>query len=238
MIQLFLRDIIKGLSGIAFPGVCVCCGREPAEQRRHLCPFCLRERFEDANPENTLITSVALLPEGILAQQALWNFGTGGKLRELLHLLKYERLTMLGIELGRKLGERIRRHPLLSHKLSRQAVSVLPVPLHYLKYRRRGFNQAFKIARGFQQVWPRIPICGTESVVRTKNTRTQTGLTLEKRLENTDNAFSVHDSSLLSGRLVIIIDDVFTTGATTFELAQTVLASGAGTVIVLTVAQV
>lgn len=231
------KNISRGLSDIIFPRVCVCCGRENTEQERQLCSFCLQERFEDANPNNELTSGDTLLPKNVVAQQALWTFDKGGELQELLHLLKYERLITVGVDLGRKLGERIRKHPRLNRILSQQPTSVLPVPLHHLKYRYRGFNQAFEVARGFQQVWTQIPICGIKSVVRIKNTRTQTGFTLEKRLKNIENAFRVNNPSMISDRLVIIIDDVFTTGATTFELAQTVLSSGADAVVVLTVAQ-
>lgn len=236
MEQVF-KNIAKGLSDIVFPRVCVCCGTENTERQRQLCSFCLNERFEDANPDNERSSSDSLLPEGILAQQALWTFDKEGVLQELLHLLKYERLTTVGVDLGRKLGERIQKHPFMNRMLVRHPISVLPVPLHYLKYRYRGFNQAFKIALGFQQVWPKIPVCDIKSVVRIKNTRTQTGFTLEKRLRNIEDAFSVNNPSVISDHLVVIIDDVFTTGATTFELAQTVLASGARAIIILTIAQ-
>lgn len=232
------KIIAEGLSEVLFPKVCVCCGRENTQKHRQLCSFCLQERFEDANPDNERSSSDTLLPEGIIAQHALWQFDKGGDLQELLHLLKYERLTTIGIDLGRKLGERVHNHPLLASKIKeRPGCILLPVPLHYLKFRYRGFNQAFKIARGFQQAWPEIPLCDIKSVIRKKNTRTQTGFSLEKRLKNIDDAFQVKITSEIENRRVIIIDDVFTTGATTFELARTVLASGAQSVIVLTVAQ-
>lgn len=231
------QHIVKGLSGVIFPRVCVCCGQENTEQQRQLCSFCLQERFEDANPDNTLASSDTLLPAGILAQHALWQFDKGGELQDLLHLLKYERLTTVGIDMGRKLGERIQQHPFLNEQLNQQPAVILPVPLHYLKFRYRGFNQAFKIAQGFQQVWTKLPICDIKNVVRSKNTRTQTGFSLEKRLKNIENAFKVNDSSVLNDKLIVIIDDVFTTGATTFELSQTVLQAGATAVVVLTVAQ-
>ncbi|MCW9708856.1 ComF family protein [Aliifodinibius sp. 1BSP15-2V2] len=198
----------------------------------------MQERFEDANPGNELSSGDTLLPEGVLAQHALWQFDKGGDLQDLLHLLKYERLTTVGIDLGRELGKRVHKHPFLSRtvKEAPQAV-ILPVPLHYLKFRYRGFNQAFKIAKGFQEAWPDIPLCDIKSVVRRKNTRTQTGFSLEKRLQNIEDAFRVKVPSVVDKKLIIIIDDVFTTGATTFELAQTVRASGAESVVVLTVAQ-
>ncbi len=231
-----LQNIIKGLSQIAFPAVCVCCGRENTQKQRQLCSFCLEERFEDANPENKMVTADTLLPDGIAAQHALWKFDKGGDLQHLLHQLKYERLTTIGVDLGRKLGERVENHPDISRLINEHETRLLPVPLHYIKQRYRGFNQAFKIAKGFKQVW-KLPICGIKSVVRTKNTSTQTGFSLEKRLENIDGAFEVKEPSIVKNKLIIIIDDVFTTGATTFELAKTLQSNNAGSIVILTIAQ-
>lgn len=231
-----IEKIRRGLSDIVFPRVCVCCGIEHTSRQRQLCSFCLQERFEDANPDNAASSSDTLLPEGVKAQHALWKFDKGGKLQDLLHLLKYEGLTDIGTDLGRKLGERLRQHPLLATTLDRPETILVPVPLHYLKYRYRGFNQAWKIARGLQQVWP-LPICGIKSVVRTKNTRTQTGFSLDKRLQNMNEAFEVKQGPLFTGKTVVIVDDVFTTGATTFELARTLLKGGAASAVILTVAQ-
>lgn len=232
-----LQNLIKGFADVVFPNVCVCCGQEHTQQQRQICSFCLQDRFQDANPDNLLTSSDTLLPDGIAAQHTLWTFDKGGDLQDLLHLLKYERLTTVGVDLGRKLGERMQKHPVLNKKLNSQSAIILPVPLHYLKYRYRGFNQAFKIARGFHQVWNGLSLCERKSVVRTKNTRTQTGFSLEKRRQNIKNAFKVKDASAVQDRMVIIVDDVFTTGATTFELARTIMEAGAGSIIVLTIAQ-
>lgn len=220
-----------------FPNVCACCGLENTEHQRQLCSFCLQERFEDANPDNALVSSDIILPEGVIAQHALWQFDKGGDLQDLLHLLKYEQLTGIGVDLGRELGIRIKKHSFLRQKLSLSPAVLLPVPLHYLKFRYRGFNQAFKITLGFQQVWNDLSICDIKSVVRNKNTRTQTGLSLKRRRQNLQNAFRVKKPADIENKLVVIIDDVFTTGATTFELAHTVLDSGAKEIVVLTVAQ-
>jgi ComF family protein len=234
----FVQNIIKGLSQVAFPDVCVCCGLENTQEHRQICSFCLQGRFQDANPDNLRSSSDTLLPEGVLSQHALWQFSKGGDLQNLLHRLKYERLATIGVDLGRKLGERVQSHPFLLRRFrSASDATILPVPLHYLKFRYRGFNQAFEIARGFQEVWPELPICDIKSVARIKNTRTQTGFSLKKRLQNMNKAFQVKQPTAVEDQLVIIIDDVFTTGATTFELAQTVLEAGARSVIVLTVAQ-
>jgi len=232
-----VSDISKGIASIVFPRVCVCCGRENPRHERQLCSFCLEGRFQDANPENERASSDTLLPEGIAFQHALWQFDKGGDLQHLLHQLKYQRLTTIGVDLGRKLGDRVQGHPPLCEVLERSNAITVPVPLHYLKYRYRGFNQAFKIARGFEQVWNQIPICKIDDVIRTRNTKTQTGFSLEKRLANIDGAFKVRNQELFHGKTAVIIDDVFTTGATTFELADTLQQSGAEMVVVLTVAQ-
>lgn len=232
-----IQEIRRGIAQIAFPNVCVCCGHENTEEERQICSFCLEQRFEDANPENNRTSSDTLLPEGLLVQQALWQFDKGGDLQALLHRLKYERLTNIGIDLGEKLGERVKRNRLLQEMLQQEEAIILPVPLHYLKFRYRGFNQAFKIAQGFQKVWSQFAICGIKDVVRSKNTRSQTGFSLEKRQKNMRGAFKVKHPKVFAGKLVIIIDDVFTTGATTFELAKTILQNHSGPVIILTVAQ-
>lgn len=236
MISIFYQ-IKLGLTHIVFPNICVCCGRETTQHERQICSFCLNERFEDANPENNPTSSDSLLPEGVVAQHALWQFDKGGDLQELLHQLKYERLTKIGVDLGRKLGQRVEHHPDLNHRLSMQDGVIVPVPLHYLKQRYRGFNQAFKIAQGFREIWKNYAICGIRDVIRQKNTSSQTGFTLEKRQKNINDAFKVRNPTVFSDKLIIIIDDVFTTGATTFELAKTIQKEHAGPIIILTIAQ-
>jgi len=74
-------------------------------------------------------------------------------------------------------------------------------------------------------------------VLRNKNTSTQTGFSIEKRRKNIDGAFDVVSTSAIEGTVCIIIDDVFTTGATTFELAANLKKAGSKEIIIATVAQ-
>lgn len=230
-------NVINDLKKVVFPNVCVCCGRENTQSERQICSFCLDERFEDGNPDNKNRSSDSLLPKEVVLQHALWNFDKGGNLQNLLHQLKYERLTTIGVDLGRKLGQRMKTHPTAVNLIEQHRSVIVPVPLHYLKYRYRGFNQAFKLAQGFKEVWNDISICGITDIIRTKNTSSQTGFSLEKRLDNMQKAFKVKKSSVINDRLCIIVDDVFTTGATTFELAETLDKEGGGPIIILTIAQ-
>jgi len=232
-----LTQLRNGFSQLVFPRVCVCCGRENTAYQRQVCTFCLEDRFADANPENKLVSSDSLLPEGIFAQHALWQFDKGGALQHLLHQLKYQRLTTIGVDLGRKLGHRLYHNPHIAALLETSESVIVPVPLHYLKFRYRGFNQAFMIAQGLQKTWPDMPICEAGDIVRTKNTRTQTGFSLQKRIENMQDAFKVRKQSVVKDKVAVIVDDVFTTGSTTFELAQTLQKAGSQSIIIATVAQ-
>ncbi|GAB5409480.1 MAG: ComF family protein [Balneolaceae bacterium] len=228
-----LKSIKQGISEVIFPHVCVICGLKLSESEEFVCPVCIKDRFDLANTEGKQVSSNTILPEGITLQHALWNFDKGGFLQELLHSLKYHRLTGLGVDLGVVLANSVRRNPFF--RTSENSL-LIPVPLHPKKRRTRGYNQARFIAEGVK-AGIRIPICSKEDVVRIKNTETQTGFTLEKRRNNIDKAFLVNNEQSVRGKECIIVDDVFTTGATAFELANTLQNSGADKIMIITVAQ-
>lgn len=229
--------ILSGLSSIAFPRVCLCCGLETTEEERQICSFCRQDRFEAANPDFRQCSSGVILPDSVSIQHALWNFDKGGLLQDLMHYLKYERLTGIGIELGTGLGQSMASHPGVFEITDTAADKMLlPVPLHYLKFRKRGFNQAYYIAKGIQSVLG-YPICALKDVVRTKNTRSQTGFSLKKRVANMQGAFRVRSKEAVAGKTMFIVDDVFTTGSTSFELAAVLKEAGCGKIVIATVAQ-
>lgn len=177
-----------------------------------------------------------MLPEGIYLQHALWNFDKGGYLQELLHQLKYHRLTGVGVDIGRQLGKSLLRNTEFTNRTKDRKVRLLPVPLHFKKRRMRGYNQAFFIAKGVAEV-TNLHILEKDILLRIKNTGTQTGFSLEKRRKNIDGAFKVSDPEKLQDVLCVIIDDVFTTGATTFEMSSELIKAGCKEIMIATVAQ-
>jgi ComF family protein len=159
-----------------------------------------------------------------------------GGLRELIHLLKYEQVRPAAGVLGRMLSEAIAG---LAPKLD-QAM-VVPVPLHAAKLRQRGFNQSELIARAALKSpalsamsWP----LHASILERTRATESQTGLTRHQRQENIRGAFHVLDSPTVTGRTILLVDDVFTTGTTVSECARVLRKAGANQVWVATVARV
>jgi competence protein ComFC len=112
---------------------------------------------------------------------------------------------------------------------------IVPVPLHPLKKREREFNQAELLAAQLSRA-ARIPL-NTKLLRRVKPTATQTLLRRDQRADNMRGAFAVRDGVKLNGQKIVLVDDVFTTGATTNDCARALRDAGAGDVCVWTVAR-
>ncbi len=157
-------------------------------------------------------------------------------LRELIHLLKYGGLRPAANVLGRMLADAIAT---LAPELPADSVAVIPVPLHRTKRRQRGFNQAELIARAAMKIssrGDRLHLCAGV-LERRRDTASQIGLTSHQRRENLRGAFGVAQPELLKGREVLVVDDVYTTGATVSECARVLRRAGATKVWVATVAR-
>jgi competence protein ComFC len=112
---------------------------------------------------------------------------------------------------------------------------IVPVPLYPTKEREREFNQAERLAK---RLGAATGLSVNKRLLRrVLPTRTQTQLTREERLANVRNAFAMRKGQRLKGERIILLDDVFTTGATTSSCAQVLTAAGAGEVWVWTVAR-
>ena len=111
--------------------------------------------------------------------------------------------------------------------------ALIPIPLARKRLRERGYNQSDVLARALARQW-RIPVL-RELLVRTRETPTQTALTPETRLANVAGAFAV--AKRPTSAVLIVVDDVFTTGATLAEAARALEQAGAKTVYGITFAR-
>ena len=158
-----------------------------------------------------------------------------GALRELIHLLKYDGVRPAARVLGRMLAESVAG---LELALERESVVVIPVPLFKTKRRQREFNQAELIARAaLQSLAENRFRLATDILRRTRDTHSQIGLTSHQRRENLRGAFAVARAQEVTGREVLLVDDVYTTGTTATECARVLRKSGASRVWVVTVAR-
>lgn len=217
-----VSDLVEEL---LFPALCACCGCRLASGELRLCEGCRRwglERFDPADHPGL----PDLLPAHVAFRAALWQFDAAGKLRGLLHRLKYRRDYRLGVELGLELGRLVRERFDRSGLCGRYEPLLVPVPLHRSRFRVRGYNQAAAICEGVSRLtgWTHLD---SSKVVRSRKTGTQTGLDAQERARNLEGAFDARDLELLSQELPVIVDDVYTTGATVLELAATLKRAGA-----------
>jgi ComF family protein len=159
-----------------------------------------------------------------------------GGLRDLIHMLKYEGVRPAANVLGRMLSEVLTS---LEPALGAQQVLLVPVPLHRSKMHQRGFNQAEAIARvalkllESRERYALLPL----TLERVRATQSQIGLTRHQRRENLRGAFRVTHPEEVSGRDILLVDDVFTTGTTASECARILRRAGAARVWVATVAR-
>ncbi|MBW2109643.1 MAG: ComF family protein [Deltaproteobacteria bacterium] len=194
------------------PSFCVRCGRPYASRQGpgHTCLECLTRQwyFEKARAFG--------LYQGSLLE-AIHRFKYGGKL-----------------SLARPLSSLMRRT--FETFWEKESVDmVVPVPLHRRRLRKRGFNQAYLLGSG---------VTGKNGIVldgralyRRRKTEPQTGLSREQRQKNIRRAFAVRWPERVQDRKILLVDDVFTTGATADACAQVLMEAGAARVDVLTLAR-
>lgn len=146
---------------------------------------------------------------------------------------------------GLKYGDRTDLAPWMARWMARAGAELLsdadlvvPVPLHWWRFFGRRFNQSAELARAIARLSGKQ--FAPEAVRRVKRTRQQVGLTSLQRQDNVRAAFRVPEdqNSLVRGRRVLVVDDVYTTGATVSALAKSLKRAGAARVDVLTFARV
>jgi len=154
-----------------------------------------------------------------------------GAMKRLVYKLKYDGDRLLAADLAKLL---VAAWPMVADAGGGIPAVLVPVPLHWKRQWKRGFNQAELLARHVGHTL-RLPV-DAQALRRVRETDAQHGLGRQERLANLAAAFQ-GNRPRLSGRCVVLVDDVYTSGATLAEAARTVLASGAQSVVGLTLAR-
>jgi ComF family protein len=259
-----LRSTADSLSCVLFPAscaicdspllrlnqvpVCTSCWNKLVPQQGSLCTVCgenlgiasfwtpLDSASTPSDRGNALCRPCSLAPPAFEKAVAFGNYE--GALRSLIHLLKYERMRPAAAPLAKLLAKSLRD---LGRHNSASQILVIPVPLHRSKQRSRGFNQADLLARALISSLRSKPgwnlQLGNGLLKRTRATESQAGLSMHQRRRNLRGAFVAPEPKALDGRHVILIDDVYTTGATARACSRVLMDSGAASVLVATVAR-
>ncbi len=159
-------------------------------------------------------------------------------LREMVQLLKFERMPALARPLGGMLARAVE---MLEGEAAKELM-VVAVPLFPAKERRRGYNQAVLIADAalgeLKKSRPEWRFRAAHGALRrVKDTESQFGLTPRQRRLNLRNAFEVVDPAAVVGREVLLVDDIYTTGATARACSQALVRAGVRKVWVATVSR-
>lgn len=235
--------IVCGRSTGGADCLCRLCQDKIIKRRNFFCPVCGRYWPETgvlpddpdivkkgsenklANRETAPVCGDCLSsPPPFFAARSLGVYG--GVLKDSIYLFKYQRQRLISVSLGRLMAELF-----LQEKAFEGTHVLVPIPLSIEKIRERGFNQCELLA---VETGKRLGIPVNSCLNKVKNTPSQSKLTRGSRRESVKGAFEQRAN--LSGEKVLLIDDIFTTGATVGECAQVLLEGGAGKVGVLTVA--
>jgi len=211
--------------------VCDSCLQIPL-QSQNLCPCC--GEFL-AGQSETLCDPCRMVPPPF-TQAVAWGLYTG-RTRELVHLFKYSGLLGLSHTLGRRVAEAANLFSNLPKEFT-----VTPVPLYRGKQRTRGFNQAALLAgasiRPMRELFPAHRIQLDERMLsRVRATESQAGLSPAERRRNLRAAFFVPKPERARGKHILLVDDIYTSGATARGCAEALLKAGALSVRVVTLSR-
>lgn len=223
--------------------VCGPCWADLPPQAGPLCPICGEAlgahlfATDDRAPGDWLCRPCRVSPPAF--ERAVAHGLYGGTLRRLLHLLKYEGMEPIAGPLGALMAEQIAALPELP-----RAMTVVPVPLWAGKRRQRGFNQAELLARAVARAARSHGLdfrVSTTLLLRSRATESQAGLSSTARRRNLAAAFAVPGAGdgrkPLEGRDILLIDDIYTTGATARAASSALRRAGATQVWVSTAAR-
>jgi ComF family protein len=236
------RELLAGARHLLYPGCCLLCGQPLTQEQTHFCSSCHRDVFTDAShccprcagtigPFACIDGRCAACRDEAFAFERAIRLGRyEGLLREVILRLKNQRGESLAELLGECWAEQAAQR-----FASLGVEAIVPVPLHWMRRWRRGYNQSAALGRGLATRL-QLPCCPSW-LHRIRNTPRQTSQTPAGRKANVRGAFRARYRDAVKGRSILLVDDVMTTGATVSEASKALRAAGAVRVVVAVLAR-
>lgn len=198
----------EGLFNLFFPNVCTVCRKTLVRGERILCLDCRMSlpltNFHRSQP-NQIHERLFAIGHPIERATSMFYYYRGNRFVNLIHDTKYRGRPIVGKTLAADHASQ-----LLAVGFFDGIEAIVPVPLHFLKRLRRGYNQAEEIACGISDVTG-LPIL---DVLSASFHRTQTRKNAHERIVNTRNVYHLAEPTEIEGKHILLVDDVITTGAT------------------------
>jgi ComF family protein len=225
-----LPDLFSGIIDFIFPNLCLQCGMELDGENQYFCVNCwgklrmlsrlecdliLKKKFPQSRYIDHLVSLFYFIPESIS--------------QKIIHLIKYERFNNFGVNMGKMLAEICD----LNHL---KGDYIIPVPLHRVRERERGYNQSTVISSGIGEIL-NLPV-RDDILTRKKYTHSQTTLSKEERIQNVHQALTISPGfeKYINNQCILVFDDVITTGSTINSCAKVLKENGANDISVVSLA--
>ena len=213
-----LSNMLRDVMSLFVPATCAVCGKPLSAGEGVVCPMCevtapLTELWRE--PYNVMNERFWGLMPVERASAFLW-YVEGSPWRRMVHDFKYAGRWRVAYDMGRWYGAELRESGLYA-----DVDVVIPVPLHFRRRLSRGYNQSEYLARGIAR---ELGVeCDVRSVRRSRYNDSQVRHSIDERWNNVENIFEVVASQRLEGKHLLLVDDVFTTGATMMSLGEEIL---------------
>lgn len=228
-----LEKILRQALHLVYPNTCLCCHKLLEAYERDVCSECFAGFDRFMEPGEAQMFLMSTLEKNFPGESDIdraiscYKFHKKSHLAHAIHAIKYEGFQKLAVDFGKLIGQKLRsRWPHLPFEI------IVPIPLHPIKKIERTYNQAELLAQGISQ---ECKLRLNKSVLeRARHTVSQTTFHAMERKENLRDVFFAKQKVEHSD--ILLVDDVFTTGATVLSAAKVLKNAGAKSVTVATLA--
>jgi ComF family protein len=221
-----LLPLVKSTISFFYPPYCIACNSHLKENERLICDKCWIDLPQIEQGFDLYDEIRSKLADEVYFSKAFSTWEFSPTIQTVIHHLKYQNFKMLANRIGIFMADRLKKLSLPGDR-----TILIPVPLHKTRIRERGYNQCELLCR---VIASETGITDNDKILtRIRYTQSQTKLNASERAKNVENAFKVIYPDQITNKLIILVDDVITTGSTMNACAKELMNNGANNVYLL-----
>jgi len=222
---------VQDLFNLFYPKTCDCCSQNLLDQEQIICIGCSIDLPLVDNNDFKSNALTQILEGRVVVENgaSFLYYHPAGKVKQLIHQLKYQNNQEIGTFLGNWFGA-----ILLERNPFKHVDYIIPVPLHQKKQKKRGYNQLTNFGKSISGIL-KIPYL-SDVLIKTNTSNTQTGKKRLERFANLETKFRLVNTNFIQNKHLLLIDDVITTGATLEACSKELLKAGNVKISIATIA--